>query len=142
MTFKELFDYGYQNLINAGIEESRNDAFLLLEFACDLSRTAYLMKMNENADEARINLYKACIERRCNREPVQHITGHQVFMGIDFKVNKHVLIPRQDTEVVVEEAIKLAKTIQKRPEHLKPEQKILVPTGINSIVHKHLHITD
>lgn len=50
--------------------------------------------------------YQKDIETRAERIPLQHITGEQEFMGLTFKVNEHVLVPRQDTEVLVEEALK------------------------------------
>jgi tetratricopeptide (TPR) repeat protein len=59
--------------------------------------------------------YCECVKRRANRIPLQHITGEQEFMGYTFKVNEHVLIPRQDTEVLVEEALK----------YLRPGKKVL-----------------
>ena len=49
--------------------------------------------------------YKNCIRKRAERVPLQHITGEQEFMGLTFHVNEHVLIPRQDTEILVEEAL-------------------------------------
>ena len=57
------------------------------------------------ADEEALK-YCEAIEQRTKRIPLQHITGEQEFMGYTFKVNEHVLIPRQDTEALVEEALK------------------------------------
>ncbi len=106
MTYRELFEIGKKQLEDAGIEEAALDARLLLEYICHTDRNALLV----HGDSVRSNLeeqfYRMVIEKRAQRIPLQHITGQQEFMGLTFKVNEHVLIPRQDTEILVEEAMR------------------------------------
>ena len=104
MTWGQLLTEGQNCLKEAGIAEYSLDAWYLFEHAFGMSRMQYLMRSVEKAetDEAALAVYKAGIERRAGREPLQHILGTQEFMGLEFTVNRHVLIPRQDTETLVE----------------------------------------
>lgn len=106
MTYKEALSYGTDILTRAGIEEATLDAWLLLEYQTGMSRSAYFLHENDTMDEEQKSHYCADIEQRSKRIPLQHITGEQEFMGLKFQVNEHVLIPRQDTEILVEEAQK------------------------------------
>lgn len=107
MTYKETIDFGIRILELAGIEEAENDAWLLLSKECKMDRTAYYMHMKDEILPEQLNEYKGLIKKRAERVPLQYITGEQEFMGLTFHVNSNVLIPRQDTETLVEEAIKL-----------------------------------
>lgn len=107
MTYKETIDFGIRILELAGIEEAENDAWLLLSKECKMNRTAYYMHMKDEILPEQLNEYKGLIKKRAERVPLQYITGAQEFMGLTFHVNSNVLIPRQDTETLVEEAIKL-----------------------------------
>ncbi len=107
MTYKETIDLGIHILKLAGIEEAENDAWLLLSKECKMDRTAYYMHMKDEILPEQLNEYKGLIKKRAERVPLQYITGEQEFMGLTFHVNSNVLIPRQDTETLVEEAIKL-----------------------------------
>ena len=107
MTYKETIDLGIHILELAGIEEAENDARLLLSKECKMNRTAYYMHMKDEILPEQLNEYKGLIKKRAERVPLQYITGEQEFMGLTFHVNSNVLIPRQDTETLVEEAIKL-----------------------------------
>ena len=107
MTYKETIDFGIRILELAGIEEAENDAWLLLSKECKMDRTAYYMHMKDETLPEQLNEYKGLIKKRAERVPLQYITGEQEFMGLTFHVNSNVLIPRQDTETLVEEAIKL-----------------------------------
>lgn len=106
MTYRELLKKGADTLKNADIEENELDARLLLEFVCKTDRN-YLLVHGEKPvsadDESR---FTELINRRSGHVPLQHLTGTQCFMGLDFKVNEHVLIPRQDTEILVEEVLR------------------------------------
>ena len=107
MTYKETIDFGIRILELAGIEEAENDAWLLLSKECKMNRTAYYMHMKDEILPEQLNEYKGLIKKRAERVPLQYITGEQEFMGLTFHVNSNMLIPRQDTETLVEEAIKL-----------------------------------
>lgn len=82
------------------------DARLLLEYVCHTNRNELLVYGDKNRSEFEAQVYQMAIDRRAARIPLQHITGEQEFMGLRFRVNEHVLIPRQDTEILVEEAMR------------------------------------
>lgn len=106
MTYRELYEAGKERLAEAGIEEAALDARLLLEFVCHTGRNDLLVHGDrevEKADEARC---RELIAQRSAHIPLQHLTGVQEFMGLEFAVNEHVLIPRQDTEILVEEVMR------------------------------------
>lgn len=106
MTYRELYEKGKARLMEAGVEEAALDARLLLEFVCHTSRNDLLVHGEREVEEAQQERYCGLIERRSERIPLQHLTGTQEFMGLDFSVNEHVLIPRQDTEILVEEVMR------------------------------------
>ncbi len=105
MTLKEVYDYGCEHLNKANIEDATLDAWYLLEHITGISRGEYFMDMNRSLDEMQEKRYCEYIRIRANHIPLQHITGTQEFMGLEFYVNEHVLIPRQDTEVLVERVL-------------------------------------
>ena len=104
-TYKELLEEGYQILNSAGIEEARLDAWLLLEFAADIKRAWYYAHMDETAEADVAEQYRQLCEKRAQHIPLQHLTGQAYFMGYEFYVDDRVLVPRQDTETLVEEAV-------------------------------------
>lgn len=109
MTYRECYAYGLDVLTRAGVGEARIDARLLLEYVCKTSQHDLLLHGDREVDAGQQAAYEACIAKRSARIPLQHITGEQAFMGFTFEVNEHVLIPRQDTEILVEEALRLGK---------------------------------
>lgn len=106
MTYKQLYEYGVTELEKAGIAEAKLDARLLLEYICHTDRNTLLVHGDNERNNLEEQFYKMTIEKRASHVPLQHITGEQEFMGLTFKVNEHTLIPRQDTEFVVEEALR------------------------------------
>lgn len=106
MNYKELYMYGKEELERAGIMEAGLDARLLLEHICHTNRNDLLVRGDREVDKVKQDIYAGCIQRRAVHEPLQHIIGEQEFMGLTFEVNKHVLIPRQDTETLVEEVMR------------------------------------
>ncbi len=106
MKYKELYGWGMDRLKKADIEEAALDARLLLEEVCGTDRN-YLLSHGENpVTEIQNRDYKGAITRRASHVPLQHILGYQEFMGLKFKVTPDVLIPRQDTEILVEEVMR------------------------------------
>ena len=93
----------------ANIADAKNDAWLLLAMACKVDHTFYYMHVDEEMPEEQAHEYEVLIRKRAEHVPLQYITGEQEFMGLNFNVNSNVLIPRQDTETLVEEALKVAK---------------------------------
>ncbi len=106
MTYQELYKWGCGQLAEAGITEADLDARLLLEEICDTNRSYLLVHGDAPVTEQQHTSYVNWISKRKSRIPLQHILGYQEFMGLRFKVSSDVLIPRQDTEVLVEEAMK------------------------------------
>ncbi len=106
MTYRELYDKGCQSLRDAGIEEAVLDARLLLEYVCHTKRNDLLVHGDRLVEAEQEQICLALIAKRGKRIPLQHLTGEQDFMGLTFRVNEHVLIPRQDTEILVEEVLK------------------------------------
>ena len=109
MNYKEAMALGEKALNVAGISEAKNDAWLLLAYTCKIDHTFYYMHLNDDISEEELREYENIIKKRAERIPLQYITGEQEFFGLPFKVDSGVLIPRQDTETLVEEAIKNAR---------------------------------
>lgn len=103
-TWAQVLKSGQERLKEAGIAEYELDAWYLFEDAFGISRMQYLLCSVETAsmEDVSKERYETGIARRSNREPLQHILGVQEFMGLEFCVNEHTLIPRQDTETLVE----------------------------------------
>lgn len=104
MTHRQLIEEAKARLVEAGIEEASNDAWMLFSEAFSMDRTAYLLHMNDEAGEATATEYKAMVSQRYEHIPLQYITGRTWFMGNEFHVDANVLIPRFDTEILVEKA--------------------------------------
>lgn len=109
MTFREAIEVGEKVLRLAEIEDAKNDAWLLLAMVCKINRTYYYVHMDDELTIEQANEYENILKKRAERVPLQYITGEQDFMGLPFKVSPAVLIPRQDTETLVEEALKVIK---------------------------------
>ncbi len=106
MRYQDCFKKGSAALESAGIEEAALDARLLLEHVCSTDRNYLLVHGDNEVTAEQEASYFQMIDKRSRRFPLQHITGIQNFMGLDFQVNEHVLIPRQDTEILVEEVLR------------------------------------
>ncbi|NCB92592.1 MAG: peptide chain release factor N(5)-glutamine methyltransferase [Clostridia bacterium] len=109
-TLRELLKYGEQELGQAGVPDAANDAWALMEFVFGIEKGYYFLHGDDKIDEKQQAGYKELIECRRERIPLQQITGTAWFMGYEFYVNEHVLIPRFDTEILVDESGKLLKT--------------------------------
>lgn len=106
MTYGELFRQGKGVLEEAGVPEAELNARLLLEQVCGTGRSDLLAHGDRGVAAERQKAYEELIDKRRQRIPLQYLTGTQNFMGLDFLVNENVLIPRQDTEILVEEVLR------------------------------------
>ena len=106
MTYRECYEQGCRTLQAAGIEEAALDARLLLETVCGTDRNDLLVHGEQPVAPEAEEKYLNWIRQRAEHIPLQQLTGEQGFMGLTFNVNEHVLIPRQDTEILVEEVLK------------------------------------
>lgn len=109
MTISELEKLGSQKLRASGKENSDFDARCLLEFALNLNPTQYLLNRSEEVDSVCAEKFLSLVERRSNGEPLQYILGKWEFMGLPFYVGEGVLIPRPETEMLVEFALDFLK---------------------------------
>ena len=105
MTYEGLYHWGRGELLSAEITEAQLDARLLLESVCGTGRNDLLVHGDRAVDAEKQAAYEMLIADRKKRIPLQQLTGVQEFMGLEFLVDRHVLIPRQDTEILVEEAL-------------------------------------
>ena len=125
MTFEEAWSYGKLVLQSVGILEYELDSWYLLEYLFKIDKSWYYLHSSEKMPEEKVQEYELLLKKRSERVPLQYITGSQEFMGLNFKVNSHVLIPRQDSETLVEEAVK----------RLEPDMEVLdLCTGSGCVI--------
>lgn len=105
MNYREAYDYGVAALAKEAVTEADLDARLLLEYVCKTTRSDLYAHADREVTHEEFEKYLYYITKRGMHIPLQHLTGVQEFMGLPFLVNEHVLIPRQDTETLVEEAM-------------------------------------
>ena len=106
MTLSGLLREGREALQAAGIPEWDLDAWYLLEYAAHCTKNEYFLRPEKEVLPQEKQLYRTLIRKRSAHIPLQYLTGSQEFMGFSFAVNENVLIPRQDTEILVEEALR------------------------------------
>ena len=104
---RDIIKKAEEKLKEAGVVDFAVDSWLLAEFVFKINRTGFYMDPMMTVSKERADKYMELVGIRASKIPLQHITGSQEFMGYEFLVNEHVLIPRQDTENLVEEALKV-----------------------------------
>lgn len=112
MTFRGALGEGRTLLEQHQIEEASLEAWYLLEFVSGLDRAHYLLRQEEEVPQEMIENYRALLKERSGHVPLQYLTGVQSFCGYEFRINRKVLIPRQDTEILVEECVKRLKNLR------------------------------
>lgn len=125
LTIAQAIDEGGRRLHAAAVDQERRTAGVLLCGVLGIDRTHLLTKSTEEVAEASYQSYLALIDRRAAGEPLQYITGHQEFYSLDFVVTPDVLIPRPETEFLVERVIKLV-------EESTQEKPLIVDVGTGS----------
>lgn len=107
MTIMEVCRAMADKLAAAGIEDSQSDSKILFEYITGVTTNELYLNPDKELSDESVNECMEAVNKRIDHIPVQHITGIQEFMGLEFAVNEHVLIPRFDTEVLVEEAMRI-----------------------------------
>ncbi len=105
-TYNQLLQTGRELLKQQGIADANVDAWYLLAHVFKINRTDLLLRGDQAVESEEMELYLNLLHKRANHIPLQHITRTQEFMGLELLVNEDVLIPRQDTEILVEEVLK------------------------------------
>ena len=108
MTIKKTLSHARDILVANNVEDAALETEVLLRHTLEVDRAKLLADLNNEVSPEQENTFWSLIKRRLNSEPTAYITGHREFYGIDFYVNRHVLIPRPETELLVENAICLA----------------------------------
>ncbi|MDO5555519.1 MAG: peptide chain release factor N(5)-glutamine methyltransferase [Clostridia bacterium] len=113
MNIKQSLEHGIKILRENNIDEAILKTKILLSYALNKNKEYLITHEQEELTEKVINKYNSYITRIKNNEPIQYITQRQEFMGLSFLVNEDVLIPRPDTEILVEEVLNIIKVEQK-----------------------------
>src|SRR5689334_20377877 len=103
----EVLRAASEMLDRTGVPESRREAGSLLSFVIGKDRTFLISHAEDELDEQQVDQFRAVVERRAAGEPLQYITGVQDFFGREFRVTPDVLIPRPETELLIEAALEV-----------------------------------
>jgi len=108
VTLKQALSHAREMLVTNNIEDAPIESELLLRYALNISRVQLYQDLNHELSLKQEQAFWNLIKRRLSHEPTAYITGHREFYGLDFYVNPHVLIPRPESELLVEMALSLA----------------------------------
>ena len=129
MKIKDIINYGVAMIKNT--ESPSLETQMMIAKVIEKDRLYIMLNLEEDIDESKVEIIKTMIDKRKDSYPLQYILGEREFWGMDFKVSEGVLIPRQDTEILVEETLKKLKD-NKHKSNLKGFE-IGVGSGIISI---------
>ena len=107
MKLSELYGLFVDTLNKSGFAEPESDSRLIFEYIAGIDRVKLTLEGDRELEPGVEEKLKAALDMRLTHMPVQYITGYQNFMGLEFMVSKDVLIPRMDTETLVEEVLRL-----------------------------------
>ena len=113
MTIREVLINIRERLQNAGIEDFEYESWAFLDWKLHIDRAEFYMNPNGEVKEELLAELESVLKQREQRVPLQYLMGECEFMGYDFYVDERVLIPRQDTETLVEEALKHLGDVEK-----------------------------
>lgn len=120
---KEMLTMGEKQLMDSDIADATRDCKILYCYMMDIPFSKIILEYQEVLQDRLCDKYFELIDRRSKGEPVQYIMGSQEFMGLEFIVNENVLIPRQDTEILVEDALEIINTGTLRGEDMDVKRK-------------------
>lgn len=130
--YEEAYRHAVELLAEHGVPDAALDAWYLLEYVTGLRRAEYFLRAKEQIPEEQKREFFSLADKRCRRIPLQYLTGVQEFMGFPFAVGPATLIPRQDTECLVEQAIKYLRQYEK--EHSLGVRVLDLCTGTGCII--------
>lgn len=105
MTYADVLRMGEQQLAEADVQENVLNSWYLFSYCFGMRRDRYFLRQEEEAEPSLVERYRKLLEKRAARIPLEQITGETEFMGLPFYLDENVLIPRQDTECLVEEVL-------------------------------------
>jgi release factor glutamine methyltransferase len=117
MRLGEALDQAVTRLGNEGVDSPRLDAELLLAHILEVNRAAILARPDQRLTPKELTRYRDLVTRRASREPLAYILGHREFYGLDFAVDPRALIPRPETELLIEHALSIARRTAQQPEN-------------------------
>ena len=120
---KEMLTMGEKQLMDSDIADATRDCKILYCYMMDIPFSKIILEYQKVLQDRLCDKYFELIDRRSKGEPVQYIMGCQEFMGLEFIVNENVLIPRQDTETLVEDALEIINTGTLRGEDMDVKRK-------------------
>ena len=113
MILEKVILEGSSILKKNGIKTSRLDSEILMSKAINKDRVFIILNSNQNLEKKSLNCFFDLIKKRSIGTPVSYLTGKKNFWNSEFQINKNVLIPRPDTELIIQEALKLTKNKNK-----------------------------
>lgn len=131
MQFVQLYEDTARVLRQAGIDDARVDAFLLLEFCFGLTRSQLFLDGAKEVPVRDLERFRTVLERRLSREPLHYITGVREFWSLDFIVSPAVLVPRPETEFVIDTVVA---TVKKHGYHQGPVLDMCTGSGVIAVV--------
>ena len=141
MTIREALNKGSSAIASSAFIKTETpalDAGLLLAEALNTDRTRLLMAANNSLSENSYTKFQNLLKRRLNGECIAYITGHKEFYGLDFTVNPYVLVPRPETETLVEAALEAIETMTKKfPQEELKVLDLCTGSGAVAIALKH-----
>ena len=120
---KEMLTMGEKQLMDSDIADATRDCKILYCYMTDTPFSKIILEYQNMLQDRLCEKYFELIDRRSSGEPVQYIMESQEFMGLEFIVNENVLIPRQDTETLVEDALEIINTGTLRGEDMDVKRK-------------------
>ena len=133
-TIQDSLKWGRETLQKNSVENPRLDCEVLLAKALDMERHRLLLEYQRVVDQEGLKRFKSFIERRALREPVGYITGEKEFWSLNFKITRDVLIPRPETEFLIEGALEAAREIfSGRKSEPSPLNILDIGTGCGNI---------
>ena len=109
MIIRTAINKAFLELKNKNIKSSLLDSEILMSKVLNKKRDYIILNLEKNIDQKSLNFFKNLINERSRGKPIAYITGNKYFWKDEFKVDKNVLIPRPDTELIVEQILKIYK---------------------------------